>query len=337
VLRIPWGATALLLDRQFGLLLFSPVLLLGIAGAARVWARDRLLGATLIMAALFFAGVGGSFSMWWGGASAPARFLIGAAPALLFFCGALWNNPPRSHTRAILAAAGGFGAGLVLLACMAPRALHNRADGESGLLRLLSPVTGVDRFFPGFVDEGTSLLPAVLWGATLIAAVIRPIVALIPVTALVALTSYGSNLPFLDPFKASLRTLEAWDDHRRSFGGSDRADAFLLDIPLGESAWDLTPGERLYSPRFSLPPGEWTLHVAFRATPTPDAHNVGRLSIIGDDEGITPFASTILTVDVNAATERLALDTHQRRLRVRADGLQSRVRILSVTLRPTGR
>ena len=335
VLRIPWGGSALLLDRQFGLLLFSPVLLLGLAGASRAWARDRQIATTLVVAALFFVGVGGSFSMWWGGASAPARFLIGATPALLLFCGALWHAPQtRDDVRAVIAAASGYGAGLLLLACMAPRALHNRADGESGLLRLLAPVLDADRFFPGFVNDSTSLTIALLWGVALIAAMVRPAVALVPVAALVAVATFGSTRPLVDPFQASLRALEAWESHRRTFGGSDRADDFLLEIPLGNASWNLTPQTRLYSPRFSLPPGPWTLRVAFQADRTPDALNVGRLAIVGDDDAATPFVAAALKVDADVATEPFTLDTHQRRLRLRADGFQSRIRILKVTLQP---
>jgi hypothetical protein len=338
LLRIPWGGTALLLDRQFGLLLFSPVLLLGITGAARLWERDRLLSATLGAAALSSLSVGGAFSMWWGGASAPARFLIGATPALLFFCAALWNSPKtRSDTRAALAGMTGYGAGLILLACMAPRALHNRSDGQSGLLRLLTPVLDVDRLFPGFVTEPSSLATTFLWGAAVIAVLMRPAAGLIPLAAMVGMMTMGSSRPLLEPFPASLRALEAWDDRRRTFGGLDLAESFVLDIPLGPSAGPLTPGARLHSPRFSLPAGLWTMRVEFRAAPAPDVLNVARVAIVGDDDDAEPFVTATLRVDENATGARFTLDAHQRRLHVRADGLQSKTTVSRVTLRPAFR
>ncbi len=339
LLRIPWGGIALLLDRQFGLLLFSPVLLLGIAGVARLWERDRLIGATLGLAALSFLAVGGAFSMWWGGASAPARFLIGATPALVFFCGASWNSSTsRANARAMLAAATGYGGGLLLLACMAPRALHNRADGQSGLLRLLTPVLDADRYFPGFVTEPSNPLIAFLWAVTCIAALVRPAAGLIPLAAMIGLVAVGSSRPLLEAFPASLRALEAWDDHRRTFGGQDRAEAFVLDIPLGQSSWALTPGRRLYSPRFSLPAGQWTMRMEFRAAPTPDVLNVARVAIVGDDDGgAEPLVVMALKIDENASDQPFALDGHHRRLRVRADGLQSETEVLKVTLRPSAR
>ncbi len=303
LLRVPWGASALVFDRQFGLLLFAPVLIIGAAGLVEVWKRHRLIAFVLAASIAGVLATGGAFSMWWGGASAPARFLIAVTPGLIFATGALWHSTgTRSLRHGLLGVTAGFGAGLLLLACLAPRTLHNRADGESGLLRLLSPALDMDRFFPGFV---------------LAQAATRP-----------------SPQSLLDPFKATLRLLEAWNDDRRAWGGTDEKTAFSLEIPLGDAAWSLTPGVRMYSPRFSLPQGEWSLSVESQSDPTPDALNVARISLVGDEESAAPFASTTLRVGENRTVANFRLERGERRLHVLGEGLQSRTSVIRVRLTP---
>ncbi len=332
--HIPWGASALLLDRQFGLLLFCPVLLLGLPGAANLWKRDRMMTALVLAVAGGLLGVGGSFSMWWGGASAPARFLIGAMPALVILGGGLWSDSEsRPDRRVLLGAATGFGLGLLCLACLAPRALHNRSDGESGLLRLLAPVLDLDGFFPGFVNGG-SLGIAGLWGTVLVAAMIRPRLGLLVAVFPLAFGAVVSSKPFLDPFSSSLRALESWNDDRRTLGGQDSRGAFTLDVPLGSSAWDLAPGVQLYSPRFSLPKGAWTLRVESSAEKTPEALNLVRIGLVGDDESAVPFAEAMIKVGESVVATTFDLERSMPRLHIRGEGLQSKARILSVQLTP---
>ena len=332
LLRLPWGASGLILDRQFGVLLFSPVLLLGVAGVRGLWKRDR--GITILVIAVLgvVIGVGGSFSMWWGGASAPARFLIASVPVLLLLCGASWQEAP--HRRPFLAAAASFGLGLLWLACLAPRALHNRADGESGLLRLLSPVLDLDRFFPGFVNAAADLLLAGLWALVLIATIWRPRLGLWAVALPLAFGSIASTKPFLDPFASSLRALEAWHDHRRTFGGTDAQTAFSLEVPLGAPSWELAPGAALYSPRFSLPEGPWTVGVESRAEITPNALNLARVSLLGDDQNAGPLGAVLIRAGESPASAEFDLAQDERRVRIRAEGLQSSVSILHVRLTP---
>jgi hypothetical protein len=340
VFRIPWGAAGLLLDRQFGLLLFSPVLLAGVPGFVALWNRHRLMASLAAASVLGLLATGGAFSMWWGGASAPARFLIAATPALLLAAAACWHSgEARPERRTLLGATSGFGAGVLLLACIAPRALHNRADSESGLLRLLAPSLDMDRFFPGLVKEpsGIGLMIALLWGAVVVAALVRlkwgGVLLALPVVAATA----GSSRPMLDPFSASLRLLESWSDSRQALGGVDERTAFSLDLPLGEARFELTPGVRLYSPRFSLPAGAWTLSVESQSEERPDVRNVARVSLVGDDESAPPFAAVTLKVDEDVATEHFRLDRHARRLHLLGEGLQSQTLVIRVRLTPRDR
>lgn len=330
--RIPWGASALILDRQFGLLPFAPVLILGLAGAVGLWKRDRTVALLAVSVAGILLGIGGAFSMWWGGASAPARFLIGSVPALLLLCGVSWEE--SKDRRSALGAFTGFGAGLLWLACLAPRALHNRADGESGFLRLLAPVLDLDRFFPGFVNAGGASWLVALWAVVLIVAILRPRSGPWTAALPMAFALASSPRPLLDPFPATLRALEAWDDRRRTFGGADTEASFSLEIPLGNSNWDMTPGARLYSPRFSLPKGAWALRVESRSEVAPDALNVARVSLVGDDDRGAPLVAVLVTATEDVAGADFDLPRDERRVRIRGEGLQSRSSILRVRLMP---
>ncbi len=332
--RIPWGALALIFDRQFGLLLFSPVLLFGLAGASILWRRNRPL-TLLAMAVLGVQiAVGGAFSMWWGGASAPARFLIAAVPALLIVCGAAWSgSEARSGRRLLLGAASGFGSGLLFVACLAPRALHNRSDGESGLLRLLAPALDLDRFFPGLIS-GAGVGLALCWGLALVLISIRPRLGVLAGSIPLAIAAFTASTPLLDPFASSLRALESWSDHRRSFGGQDTPEAFSLNIPLGDAPWYLRAGERSYSPRFSLPKGAWTLRVESRSEGTPGALNLARVSLRGGDESQPALVSATIRAGEEVVIEDFNLDESRQRVNVIGQGLQSRATVLSVRLTP---
>jgi hypothetical protein len=88
--NIPRGTLGLLVDQEFGLLLYSPIYLIGLAGLLPLLRRrDRWLGvalAGLAVAALVAATT--RYYMWWGGWSVPARFLVPALPLLAPFVAA---------------------------------------------------------------------------------------------------------------------------------------------------------------------------------------------------------------------------------------------------------
>lgn len=334
VARIPWGASALLFDRQFGLLLFSPLLLLCARGVTLMTREQRPVALLCGAIAAIQLGVGGAFTMWWGGASAPVRFLVAAVPALLIAAGACWREAEaRPERRGWLGAGAGFGAGVLLLGCLAPRALHNRADGGSGLLRLLAPSLDLDRFFPGFVS-GEGVWLAWWWGFALFMVFFRPRLALLAgILPLFAATGVAST-PLLEPFSSSLRLLESWTDHRRAFGGEDSPSAFSLSPPLGEPDWGLTPGARKYSPRFSLPKGVWTLRVEARPENDPGALNLARVSLLGSDEDAPPLVTAMIRAGEPVVAVDFELGTSQQRVNLLGEGIQSRAVVVSVRLTP---
>jgi hypothetical protein len=296
VQAIPRGLAGLLFDRQFGWLLFAPVLLLSLPGAAFAARRDPARGLLFAAVAASVILVGASFSMWWGGASPPARFTIAATPVVALLA---WSCR-GSRAAVLLAPLAGFGAGVLSLALEAPRTLHNRPDGESGLLRRIAPALNLDPWLPSLLPPARRTSPAEL----------------------------------VDPLGAGARLLAAWDDSRRTFGGDDRRDAFVLPVPLGGAAseWSLSAGTEAASPRFALPPGAWTIDFETEAAAEEGVLNVGDLRITNDDGA--SLARGVVRVGERTVRVTLEVGDRDRRLRIVARGLQSRFVVLRAWARP---
>ena len=82
--NIPRGLLGLFFDQKFGLLFYSPVYLLALPGVWSVMRRaeSRYLGAVLVLVTAAYVGSSARLYMWWGGSSAPARFLVPVLPCL---------------------------------------------------------------------------------------------------------------------------------------------------------------------------------------------------------------------------------------------------------------
>jgi hypothetical protein len=78
------AAVGLLVDQQWGLLIYAPVYLLTFAGAVALWRapamRTTLVGLAVITLPYFF--LLADFRVWWGGWSPPARYFTPIAPLL---------------------------------------------------------------------------------------------------------------------------------------------------------------------------------------------------------------------------------------------------------------
>ena len=265
--NLPRGLLGLFLDRQFGLLLHAPFWVLAAPGAAYLYRRDPIALGRLLLLGVAGSGVGGAFSMWWGGACPPARFLIPALPVLAVL-GAIAALEHKGL------GAGLFGASLavVLLAAEAPRALHNRPDGESALLRRLVPALDLDPYLPSFVTgDGhgavTTVVVAGILGLLLLGRRRGATALLLGSGAFVAF-----HPPALDQQRAALELIRAWDQTNVL---SPLATSWLQDLgfpmPLPGAPWLLAPGERRVSRRIELPPGSYRVLVAGCAPTRPGA------------------------------------------------------------------
>ncbi len=159
----PGGLTGLLLDGQFGLFAYAPVLALGLVAAARP-ARDRVARASVALLAVGFAYlvVSTTYWMWWVGVPAtPARLATAVLPLLAVPLARFWAQA-RPAIRALL------GVGLVL--SLATTAVvvgvgrgdlaWNFHDAEPAWLRWIGPIVNLARGWPSFFWR---LDPGHLW------------------------------------------------------------------------------------------------------------------------------------------------------------------------------
>ena len=77
------GLPGLLLDQEFGLLVYAPVLVLAVPGFVRLVRRDRGLALAAGAAVAAVVLTAGTWHMWRGGFNPPARFLVPIAPLLV--------------------------------------------------------------------------------------------------------------------------------------------------------------------------------------------------------------------------------------------------------------
>jgi hypothetical protein len=104
---IPGGLTGLFFDQRFGLLAYSPVLVVAFAGLVAMLAerRWRRLGLELLFVLVPYLMAVTHFAMWWGGHSAPARFFVPMLPLLAIPAGVGWTRIQHRATRATVVAA----------------------------------------------------------------------------------------------------------------------------------------------------------------------------------------------------------------------------------------
>jgi len=104
---IPGGLAGLFFDQRFGVLVYEPVLICAIGGLA-VMVRDRArrrLGLELLFVVIPYLLAVTHFAMWWGGTSAPGRFLVPVLLLMTIPCAAGWSAIRHRATRVTISAA----------------------------------------------------------------------------------------------------------------------------------------------------------------------------------------------------------------------------------------
>ena len=180
--HVPAGVAGLLFDAQFGLLTVAPVFVLAAVGIG--WMLQggrrngtpatsldpqalRLVGATIAIAFVVYLVASASYRMWWGGASAPARFL---APMLLPLgvpIGLAWSRArgPASRALAVAALVATAGVTVILAGVDGGRLAYGSRDAAAGWARWASPVVDLARALPRvhLTGPGTATLLAGVW------------------------------------------------------------------------------------------------------------------------------------------------------------------------------
>ena len=167
--NIPRGLLGLLFDQKFGLLPYAPVYLFAAVGTwlmlrQREW---RWFGAILLTVTAFHIGSTTRLYMWWGGNSAPARFLVPILPCLaapIAVAAAHWRSPAArallwtTLVASVVIAIGGLADPQRLLLFSDPR-------GKGRILELLQGPAPLTSLLPTFAQEDwrTPLWTLVPW------------------------------------------------------------------------------------------------------------------------------------------------------------------------------
>ena len=279
--RIPWGVAGAFFDRQYGLLVVAPALALAVPGAIALWRRrtgDAFRAAILVVLVVLPAA---AYVGWWGGAAPPARYVLPVIGPLVL---AAAVAAPR--VRDVLAALGGMGVAVLGLAADAPRMLRNRPDGESLLLRSLSPDLDINAWLPSFIEGGwrAPVLAASLVAAAAIAWHWRRRGIIVGLLGYALVANGVRDRPMIDQGQATQRLLSVWD------GGDPRGLAIPFELPRGP--WTLDPGEGRNTRRLLLPPGAYQVRVRAHPLEMPALVRVevhagdlvlGRMELAGGD------------------------------------------------------
>ena len=161
---LPEGLPGLLLDQEFGLLVYAPVFALAVPGLVRLWRRDRRAAAAITVAVGATLLTAGTWHMWRGGFNPPARFLVPVVP----FLAVAVASALRARVTAGSALLIGFTVWAGCLGAAEPRLVHRDRDGTAPFWRAASGAEEWTRLLPGYVlaDPERHAL-ALTWGLAL--------------------------------------------------------------------------------------------------------------------------------------------------------------------------
>lgn len=173
--NLPRGVPGLLFDQEYGVFCYAPVLAIAVAGwwhQVRAGGPGRWLAVEVGAAFVILLATVAGHTMWWGGTSVPARFLV--STLLLLALPVAWEyrrvatSPDRRATYRLLLLLG-LAASVAVLMSPDAAALANRRDGVSRLLQWLSPDWHLWAFWPDFIGQSrnAALAQVAVWFACL--------------------------------------------------------------------------------------------------------------------------------------------------------------------------
>lgn len=186
---LPEGLQGLLLDQEFGLLVYAPLFALALPGLISGWRRrPRLVLVSLGMIGVVLL-TAGSWPMWRGGFNPPGRFLVPLLPVLALGTGARLRRGLGSGIALLV----GWSLWIGLAGAAEPRLVHRDRDGTAPLFRERSGAEEWTRLLPAYVlsDPDRHRL-ALVWGIALAAALLGRGRNATPGTLALALVGLGA-------------------------------------------------------------------------------------------------------------------------------------------------
>ncbi|HEX7486538.1 MAG TPA: hypothetical protein VF332_10320 [Vicinamibacterales bacterium] len=179
--NIPRGLPALLFDQQFGVLPNAPVYALALAGLVPLFRLRRRFAGEMVLLLVSYLLLVAAFHMWWGGWSAPARFMV---PVLLMLgvpAAVVWSRAQAAGRAVAIAALTVTGLVTGTMTLMESGTLiFNVRDGFARWLEWATPVVDLPRALPSFFRDtpGVALASSAVWVVALaLAALVLRVVA----------------------------------------------------------------------------------------------------------------------------------------------------------------
>jgi hypothetical protein len=154
--NVPRGTLGLLFDQKFGLLMYTPIYLLAVGGLWQAFQKRELQIPALaaISAAAAFVVSTTRLYMWWGGASAPARFLVPVVPLLAPFVSLAVSRGKTDLARAVIVVCFTVGLAATALGTAFPdrRLLFSGPHGTGRLSDLVQGTAAWSATLPTFTE-----------------------------------------------------------------------------------------------------------------------------------------------------------------------------------------
>lgn len=167
--QIGTGAAGLLFDQQFGLVSHAPVYAVALMGMVLLARRHPRLAIELCLATIPYVMVTASFAAWWGGVSAPARYLAAIMPMAVLPIAIWWRERSSVAWRAYTILLAGLSVVMVIpkLAVSGGLLAYNDRAGFDLLLDWTASAVDLAMAFPSLHRQSFSgaVIVAAIWVA----------------------------------------------------------------------------------------------------------------------------------------------------------------------------
>ena len=161
------GGVGMLFDQQFGFLTHAPVYLLAAAGSILVARRHSRLAIELALASVPYVVITASFAAWFGGVSAPGRYLAALVPMAVVPIAFWWRDRSSAPARAFALLLLLLSAGLIVPKLLVDQGLlaYNDQEGYDFLLDWMGRSVDLPAAFPSVFRDGpgSALIDATVW------------------------------------------------------------------------------------------------------------------------------------------------------------------------------